>query len=171
VRPYGWYDKEIWEVANTVINKNSNRMNDLIMVTAFCDTKDKEETLRKLVNQISSNKDRFDLMVVSHSVIPDDIVEKCDYYFYDKKNELLYDYNLRSKPWFAPMGDRPILSIFTGFFNTHLAIWRMLILGNSIAKNCIAFISTRHVFTNNQEIRLPVIAMKNNLVLIILCVL
>jgi hypothetical protein len=75
-------------------------------------------------------------MVVSHSVIPDDIVEKCDYYFYDKKNELLYDYNLRSKPWFAPMGDRPILSIFTGFFNTHLAIWRMLILGNSIAKNC-----------------------------------
>ncbi len=136
VRPYGWYDKEIWDVANTVINKNSNKMNDLIMVTAFCDTKDKEETLRNLVNQISSNKDRFDLMVVSHSVIPDDIVEKCDYHFYDKKNELLYDYNLRSKPWFAPMGDRPILSIFTGFFNTHLAIWRMIILGNSIAKNC-----------------------------------
>jgi len=27
--------------------------------------------------------------------------------------------------------------------------------------------STRHVLTNNQEIRLPVIAMKNNLVLII----
>ena len=27
------------------------------------------------------------------------------------------------------------MSIFTGFFNTHLAIWRMLILGNSVAKN------------------------------------
>ena len=136
VRPYGWYDKEIWEVANTVINQVSNKMNDLIMITAFCDTKEKEETLRNLVNQISKQKNKFDLMVISHSVIPDDIIEKCDYHFYDKKNELLYDYDLRSKPWFAPMGERPILSIFTGFFNTHLAIWRMLILGNSIAKNC-----------------------------------
>lgn len=136
VRPYGWYDKEIWEVANTLINQTSNKMNDLIMVTAFCDTKEKEETLRTLVNQISTQKNNFDLMVISHSVIPDDIVEKCDYHFYDKKNELLYEYDLRSKPWFAPMGDRRILSIFTGFFNTHLAIWRMLILGNSIAKNC-----------------------------------
>jgi hypothetical protein len=136
VRPYGWYDKEIWEVANTIINKKLNKMNDLIMVSAFCETKDKEETLRRLVNQISTKKDKFDLMVVSHSVIPDDIVEKCDYHFYDKKNELLYDYDLRSKPWFAPGNSRQILSIFTGFFNTHLAIWRMIILGNSIAKNC-----------------------------------
>jgi hypothetical protein len=136
VRPYGWYDKEIWEVVNTLINQTSNKMNDLIMITAFCDTKEKEETLRNLVTQISNQKDNFDLMIISHSVIPDDIVEKCDYHFYDKKNELLYEYELRSKPWFAPMGERPILSIFTGFFNTHLAIWRMLILGNSIAKNC-----------------------------------
>jgi hypothetical protein len=136
VRPYGWYDKEIWEVANTIINKKLNKMNDLIMVTAFCDTKEKEETLRRLVNQISTKKDKFDLMVVSHSVIPDDIIEKCDYHFYDKKNELLYDYDLRSKPWFAPNSGRKIFSAFTGFFNTHLAIWRMFILGNSIAKNC-----------------------------------
>jgi hypothetical protein len=136
VRPYGWYDKQIWEVANTIINKKINKMNDLIMVTAFCDTKEKEETLRRLVNQISTKKDKFDLMVVSHSVIPDDIIEKCDYHFYDKKNELLYDYDLRSKPWFAPNSGRKIFSAFTGFFNTHLAIWRMIILGNSIAKNC-----------------------------------
>jgi len=136
VRPYGWYDKEIWDVANTVIEKEIGSMNDLILITAFCDTKQKEETLRKLVNQISQKKDKFDIMVVSHTIIPEDIVDKCDYQLYDKKNELLYEYDLRSKPWFAPNGDRPILSIFTGFFNTHLAIWRMLILGNSIAKNC-----------------------------------
>lgn len=135
VRPYGWYDKEIWEVANTVIEKQIGKMNDLIMITAFCDTKEKEETLRNLVNQISQKKDKFDIMVVSHTVIPEDIVSKCDYHFYDKKNELLYDYDLRSKPWFVPNGGRRILSIFTGFFNTHLAIWRMIILGNSIAKN------------------------------------
>jgi len=42
---------------------------------------------------------------------------------------------MRSTPWFSPNNSRPIQSIFTGFFNTHLAIWRMIILGNSIAKN------------------------------------
>jgi len=136
VRPYGWYDKEIWEVANFVIEKEIGKMNDLIIVTAYCDTQEKLETLRNLVNQISERKDKFDLMVISHTVIPEDIAQKCDYQFYDKKNELLYNYNLRSKPWFSPDGGRPILSIFTGFFNTHLAIWRMLILGNSLAKNC-----------------------------------
>lgn len=136
VRPYGWYDKEIWEIANLVIEKNIGKMNDLIMVTAFCETKEKENILRNLVNQIFLRKDKFDLMLISHTVIPEDIAEKCDYQFYDKKNELLYDYNLRSKPWFDPNGGGKIMSVFTGFFNTHLAIWRMIILGNSVAKNC-----------------------------------
>jgi hypothetical protein len=109
---------------------------DLILVTAYCDTEDKLDVLRNLVIQISTHKDKFDLMVVSHTTIPQDISKNTDFTFYDKKNELLYDWDLRSKPWFGPSNGRPILSIYTGFFNTHLAIWRMLILGNSIAKNC-----------------------------------
>ena len=136
VIPYGWYDKEIWKVANIVIEKHTNRMKDLIMITAFCNTKEKENTLRILINQINQKKDDFDLLLVSHTIIPNDIVEKCDYYLFDKKNELLYDYNMRCKPWFSPDNGRPILSVFTGFYNTHLAIWRMIILGNSLAKNC-----------------------------------
>ena len=42
---------------------------------------------------------------------------------------------MRSRPWFNPGDQREIQSIFTGFFNTHLAVWRLVILGNSIAKN------------------------------------
>jgi hypothetical protein len=110
-------------------------MKDLIMVLSFCDTKEKEDTLRNLVLQIGNHKDSFDLMVVSHTVVPVDISDKCDFVFYDKKNELLYDWDLRCTPWFDPDNQRPIMSIFTGFSNTHLTIWRMLILGNSIAKN------------------------------------
>lgn len=111
-------------------------MKDLIMISSYCDTKEKEDVLRNLVSQINKEKDTFDLMIVSHSVIPDDISSKCDFVFFDKKNELLYDWGSRSKPWFNPSDDRAILSVFTGFFNTHLAIWRMIIIGNSIAKNC-----------------------------------
>jgi hypothetical protein len=110
-------------------------MKDLIMISSYCNTKEKEDVLRDLVRQVSEHKDIFDLMIVSHTVVPDDISTKCDLVLYDKKNELLYDWDLRCKPWFNPGNTRQIMSIFTGFYNTHLAIWRMIILGNSVAKN------------------------------------
>jgi hypothetical protein len=111
-------------------------MKDLILITSYCNTPEKENTLRKLVSNIKKEKEFFDLMVVSHLPIPIDISQKTDFCLYDKKNEILLDWNMRSTPWFNPGDERPILSCFTGFFNIHLAIWRMLILGNSIAKNC-----------------------------------
>ena len=119
-------------------------MKDLIMISSYCNTKEKEEVLRNLVSQVNEQKDKFDLMIVSHSVVPDDISDKCDLILYDKKNELLYDWDLRCKPWFNPGNQRQIMSIFTGFFNTHLAIWRMLILGNSVAKN-IGYNKVHHI--------------------------
>jgi hypothetical protein len=119
-------------------------MKDLIMISSYCNTKEKEEVLRNLVSQISKQKDIFDIMIVSHTVVPDDISDKCDLVFYDKKNELLYDWDLRCKPWFNPGNTRQIMSIFTGSFNTHLAIWRMLILGNSLAKN-IGYNKVHHI--------------------------
>jgi hypothetical protein len=109
-------------------------MKDLIIVSSYCDTKQKEDILRNLVNQCYK-ENSFDLMVVSHTTIPDDISKKTTLSLYDSKNELLYDWDLRSKPWFNPGNEREIQSIFTGFFNSHLAIWRMIILGNSVAKN------------------------------------
>ena len=135
VRPYGFYKKEIWDVAHTIMESKNIIEKDLILVTSYCDTKEKLNVLRNLVNQISNHRDKFDLMVISHTLIPEDISEKTTLSIYDSKNELLYDFDLRSTPWFDPNNERPIHSIFTGFFNTHLAIWRMIIMGNSIAKN------------------------------------
>jgi len=109
-------------------------MKDLIIVTAHCDNYEKEDILRNLVNQIYSNES-FDLLLISHTPIPLDISSKCTLSIYDSKNELLYDWDLRSRPWFNPGNERAIQSVFTGFYNSHLAIWRMIILGNSVAKN------------------------------------
>lgn len=111
-------------------------MKDLILITAFCDTPSKYDVLRNLINQISEHKNHFDILLVSHSPIPQDISEKTNLTLYDKKNDLIYDWDMRAKPWFDPGNDRPIMSIFTGYFSTHLAIWRMLILGLGVSKNC-----------------------------------
>ena len=110
-------------------------MKDLILISNYSDTPEKLDVLRNLVNQISQQKDFFDLLLVSHTTIPQDIQNKCNYVIYDSKNELLYDWDLRSTPWFNPGNEREIISIFTGYYNTHLAIWRMVILGNSFAQN------------------------------------
>lgn len=108
---------------------------DLILITSHCDTTEKEEILRNLISGIQEIRNSYDFFIVSHTMIPEDICSKCTLVLYDSKNEILTDPDLRSKPWFNPGDTRPILSVFTGFFNTHLAIWRMVIIGNSIAKN------------------------------------
>lgn len=110
-------------------------MKDLILISNYSETFEKKEVLRNLVNQIYGQKSQFDLMIVSHTVVPEDISQKCEYVLYDKKNELIYDWDLRCRPWFNPGNERQIMSIFTGFYNSHVAIWRMIILGNSLAKN------------------------------------
>lgn len=119
-------------------------MKDIIIITAFCDTKEKENVLRELVRDFDNHRNFFDLMIVSHLPVPFDIAQKVDFAIYDSKNELLYDTEFRSTPWFNPGDERAILSCYTGYFNTHLAIWRMIILGNSIAKNC-GYIRAHHI--------------------------
>jgi len=110
-------------------------LKDLILISAYCNTERKKEILKGLVDDIQKVSDVFDIMIVSHTPIPEEISRKTDYCLYDSKNELLYEWDMRSKPWFSPGGGRPILSIFTGTSNTHLAVWRLIILGNSLAKN------------------------------------
>lgn len=110
-------------------------MKDLILISNYSETYEKQEVLRTLVNQINKHKDYFDLMIVSHTIVPDDISNKCDYVLFDKKNELIFDWDMRCRPWFNPGNTRQIISMFTGDYNTHIAIWRMIILGNSLAKN------------------------------------
>lgn len=109
---------------------------DLIIISAFCNTDYKLNTVRKLVNSLRSlGSEHFDIMISSHSILPHDIISQTDYFFYDSKNILLEDFDLRSAAWFNPLdGNGAIQSIFVGPFSTHLAIWRLLILGHTIAK-------------------------------------
>lgn len=119
-------------------------MKDIVIISAYCDTKEKENVLRNLVSDFESHKPFFDIMIISHLPIPYDISQKVEFAIYDAKNELLFDPEYRSTPWFNPGDERAILSCYTGFFNTHLAIWRMVIIANSVAKNC-GYVKVHHI--------------------------
>jgi len=118
-------------------------MKDLILITAYCPDDYRENTLRSLVNSLEKYKELFEIMIVSHTAVPVDIQKKVEYCFYDKKNEILTDWDLLNQPWFAP-DDRRIQSSFLSKKNTHLAIWRLMILGFSNAKN-LGFSKVHHI--------------------------
>jgi hypothetical protein len=104
------------------------------------------DKLRKLVNQLQTFREKYDILIVSHTEIAIDIQNKVDLFLYDKKNELLTDWDLINQPWFSP-GDGQDRRIQSGLLtgrNTHLAIWRMLILGFSLVKN-IGYKKVHHI--------------------------
>lgn len=110
-------------------------MKDLLLITAYCPDENRENILRNLINSLTKFKNKYDLMIVSHTPIPLDIQKKVNYFLYDSKNEILTDWDLLNQPWFAPTGDGVIQSAFLSKKNTLLAMWRMMILGFSLAKN------------------------------------
>jgi len=110
-------------------------MKDLIMITAYCPDDNRENILRNLVTSLEKHKNIFDVMITSHTPIPLDIQKKVDFSLFDKKNEILTDWDLLNQPWFNPNDERRIQSSFLSKKNTHLAIWRLMILGFSTAKN------------------------------------
>lgn len=117
-------------------------MKDLILITAYCPDDYRENLLRNLITSLENKP--FDVMVVSHIPIPLDIQTKVELAIYDKKNEILTNWDLLNQPWFNPMNERRIQSSFLSKKNTHLAIWRMMILGFSTAKN-LGYTKLHHI--------------------------
>ena len=109
-------------------------MKDLILITSYHPDKQRENILRNLVNDLIKFSKDFDIMVISHTPIPLDIQNKINIALFDDKNELLTDHDLICKPWFQPTNRRIISGYLTGK-NTHLALWRLFILGFATAKN------------------------------------
>ena len=65
-------------------------MKDLFLITAYTPDDERKNLLRDFISSI--DKKLFDIMVVSHSSIPEDIINKVNYFIYDSSNVLLTDF-------------------------------------------------------------------------------
>jgi hypothetical protein len=108
---------------------------DAILITAYCPDSKREKILRDLVVSLERFSDKFDVILISHTVIPEDISRSTYISIYDSKNEILKDWDLLNQPWFSPEGNGTIYSSFLTRKNTLLAVWRMMIIGFSLANN------------------------------------
>ena len=64
-------------------------MKEIYVISAYTPTFKKQQVLRSLVDSIS--KAGKDIMVISHSPIPEDIEKMCKYTIFDSENKLIYD--------------------------------------------------------------------------------
>ena len=67
--------------------------NDLIFVTAYCPTPEQIDRLSKCIDSLPN--DLFDIALITHSHVPLEIQQKCQYYIYDHLNDLSDDEELR----------------------------------------------------------------------------
>lgn len=109
-------------------------MKDLILVGAYCPDNEREELLNNLIIQLQPLRENFDILICSHTIIPEYITKKVDYVFYDKNNNLIYETKYLNQPWFSPFDGMTILSTYIGDGSTYLSVYRILISGLSIAK-------------------------------------
>lgn len=109
-------------------------MKDLILVTAFCDTEQKNAELYNLLSFLNCYGSIFDIMISSHTPLDIEIQKKCDYVIFDKENLLLFDERIRAKLFFKTE-NFTVNSNYVSLFNTSYAVLKLEAIGASLANS------------------------------------
>ena len=104
---------------------------DLIIINAHTPDFEREELMRSFISQI--DKTNYDLMVVSHTKIPDDVLNKVEYFIFDKENELLTDLNSKF-PLFFQNSNFLVYTTEARDYNHSIAAYKLFYVGINNAK-------------------------------------
>ena len=110
-------------------------MKPIIVISAYCPDDERKLILENCINSLQPIRNDFDLLISSHSYIPEHIGKKVDFVFYDANNDLIYDWDLINTPWFSPYEGLTIVSSLISNYSTHIAGYRVFSGGLGIAKN------------------------------------
>jgi hypothetical protein len=108
-------------------------MKEIVLIAAYTPDTVKQDNLRELVKSLKELNYR--ICLITHTSTPLDIVDRCDYYIYDKENELLYDPDIKYK-YFCVLQD--YIFRFKDYLavSTHmLPIFRMYLGGLAYLKS------------------------------------
>jgi len=64
-------------------------MKEVVLISAYTPDTPTQDNLRELIKSLKDLNYR--ICLITHTFTPSDIVDRCDYYIYDKENELLYN--------------------------------------------------------------------------------
>jgi hypothetical protein len=131
-------------------------MKDIILVTAYCPKIEQKEILIKLLQNLNTIRDKYDIMITSHTILDSYFLEYCDYFYFDKKNPVLNDIEHRNHAFFDLQNENIIWSNYTNIGNTHLTILRLIIPAINLIKSLnykkIHFLEYDCKFYNSEEL-------------------
>jgi hypothetical protein len=112
-------------------------MKDLIMIGTYIPDSERERLLSECVESLQNCRDKFDLLICSHSYIPKYISEKCDYVLIENNNDLIHFENMEyiNQPWFLPYEGYKIFTTVNTTYSTFLSCYRLLIMGIGFGRN------------------------------------
>lgn len=109
-------------------------MKDVVLVTAYTPDEERLELLSSTINFLYSNNK--DIILVTHSTnTPENIVKKCKYFLYSSENKLLDYEEMKMFLVEESSGLRYGSKLTHEYKYTTLAIYNMILLGSTIAKN------------------------------------
>lgn len=109
-------------------------MKDLICVFTYCPDFERKKVLLELLNQLQSVRDRYQILILSHSSLPEISTDLSDFTFIESENFLLQDFNLRNKFWFN--AERvTVESSLVYPPSTHYAIYSLIHFAMNFAKH------------------------------------
>lgn len=108
-------------------------MKEIVLISAYTPNTSTQDNLRELIKSLKDLNYR--ICLITHTSTPSDIVDRCDYYVYDKENELLYNPEIKYF-YFCTVGEYKIF--FKDYFAvaTHmLPVFRMYLGGLAYLKS------------------------------------
>tara|TARA_R110000822_G_C15219474_1_gene484120 strand:+ start:34 stop:996 length:963 start_codon:yes stop_codon:yes gene_type:complete len=100
-------------------------MKDLVTIFTYCPDNERKKVLQNLLEKLQEIRNDFDILLVSHSPILELSYDMVDYFYYDKNNKLLTDFDLNNDFWFKDVSFE-INSTTVYPHSTHLAIYSLL---------------------------------------------
>jgi len=106
---------------------------DLITIFTFCPDFERKKILQDLIDSLQSKRESYDILVVSHSPISDLSLDMVDFFYYDKQNPLLKDFDATNRFWFR--GDNIMVHTSLVYpVSTHLTIYRLMYFTMNFSK-------------------------------------
>ncbi len=108
----------------------------LIAITTYCPDNSRKRRTIDLLRSLQYLRDDYDILLVGHSMVGENIEDLVNYSFYDSENSLLTDFDLTNGFWFRnpPNGK---FTISTGMVypnSTHLAVYRLIHIVLNLSK-------------------------------------
>lgn len=103
-----------------------NLSSEIVLITAYTPSIDKQDKLRELIKKLKSFN--YEVCLATHSSTPQDIIDRCEYFIFDKKNELNYDLDIAYWIYYDTPGFR-ISHKQIGSMSTHIVPITRLVVG------------------------------------------